>query len=189
MNIDSIYQVKANPNVPTLNPGDMVKVSFKIKEAARERLQTFPGLVIKVRRGSSGGSFTIRKVASGIGVEHTFPFASPLLDKVEVVRHGKVRRAKLYYIRRLSTREARLKERRERLEEEMAASASAALESTEIEKAAPEDTVTETQKVAETQTEKIIASEEGTLPENAAVETQETPENQTTETTEKTEES
>jgi large subunit ribosomal protein L19 len=122
MNVDFVYQIKPNPNIPILNPGDTVKVNFKIKEAARERMQTFPGLVIKVRHGSGGGSFTIRKVTSGIGVEHTFPFASPLLDKVEVVRHGKVRRAKLYYIRRLSAREARLKERRERLEEESIAS-------------------------------------------------------------------
>ena len=144
MNIDSLYQVKPNPNIPTLNPGDTVKVSFKIKEAARERLQTFPGLVIKVRHGSSGGSFTIRKVTSGIGVEHTFPFASPLLDKVEVVRHGKVRRAKLYYIRRLSAREARLKERRERLEEEGIAP----------EITAPEITAPETQEVPETQVAK-----------------------------------
>jgi large subunit ribosomal protein L19 len=118
MDIKSLYQVKPNPNVPQINPGDTVRVSFKVKEAARERLQVFPGLVIKVKSGSDGGTFTIRKVASGVGVEHTFPFASPLLDKVEVVRHGKVRRAKLYYMRRLSTREARLKERREKLEKE-----------------------------------------------------------------------
>lgn len=117
MNVGSLYQVKPNPNIPRLSPGDTVKVSFKVKEAARERLQTFPGLIIKVRRGSGGGSFTVRRVTSGVGVEHTFPFASPLLDKVEVVRHGKVRRAKLYYMRRLSAKEARLKERRERLEE------------------------------------------------------------------------
>ncbi len=122
MNIQSLYQVKPNPSVPQINPGDTVRVTFKVKEAARERLQTFPGLVIKVKRGSDGGAFTIRKVTSGVGVEHTFPFASPLLDKVEVVRHGKVRRAKLYYMRRLSAKEARLKERRAKLEKEGIAS-------------------------------------------------------------------
>lgn len=116
MNVASLYKVKTNPNLPKLSPGDTVKVVFKIKEASRERLQTFNGLVIKLRRGIGGGSFTIRRVVSGIGVEHTFPLASPLLDKVEVVRHGKVRRAKLYYMRRLSAKEARLKERREMLE-------------------------------------------------------------------------
>jgi large subunit ribosomal protein L19 len=70
-------------------------------------------LIIKVARHNSGGNFTVRRVTSGVGVEHTFPLASPLLQKIEVVRHGKVRRSKLYYIRRLSTKEARLKERRE----------------------------------------------------------------------------
>ena len=108
---------KVNENLPKLSPGDNVRVSFKIKEANRERVQTFPGLIIKVSRHQSGGNFTVRRVTSGIGVEHTFPLASPLLEKIEVVRHGKVRRSKLYYIRRLSTKEARLKERRERLAE------------------------------------------------------------------------
>ncbi len=117
MNVNSLYPAKTNPNMPKLSPGDTVKVTFKVKEATKERLQTLPGLVIKLRKAGNGGSFTIRRVTSGVGVEHTFPFASPLLDKVEVVRHGKVRRAKLYYIRRLSTKDARLKERREKLEE------------------------------------------------------------------------
>ncbi len=118
MDIKSVNKIKVNPNVPKLSPGDNVRVTFKVKEANRERLQTFPGLVIKMTRSISGGNFTIRKVTSGIGVEHTFPLASPLLEKVEVVRHGKVRRSKLYYIRRLSTKEARLKERRERVHTE-----------------------------------------------------------------------
>jgi large subunit ribosomal protein L19 len=117
MNIEQIYQVKPNENLPQISPGDSVKVSHRIKEANKERVQTLAGLVIKVRKGHGGGNFTIRRVASGIGVEHTFPFASPLVEKVEVVRHGKVRRAKLYYIRRLSTKESRLKERRERMME------------------------------------------------------------------------
>lgn len=121
MDIRSLSQFKTKPNVPQVSAGDMVRVSFKVKEANRERLQTFPGLVIRVRKGSGGGNFTIRRVAHAVGVEHTFPFVSPLLDKVEVVRHGKVRRVKLYYMRRLSAREARLKERRERMMEKIAA--------------------------------------------------------------------
>jgi large subunit ribosomal protein L19 len=120
MNLEEIYQVKPNENLPKITPGDSVKVSHRIKEANKERVQTLSGLVIKVRRGNGGGNFTIRRVASGVGVEHTFPLASPLVEKVEVVRHGKVRRAKLYYIRRLSTKEARLKERRERMAEQAA---------------------------------------------------------------------
>ena len=115
MNVNSISQIKVNPNIPQISPGDTVKVSFKVKEAGKERVQTLLGLVVRIRRGASGGNFTVRRVTYGVGVEHTFPFASPLLEKVEVVRHGKVRRAKLYYIRRLSAREARLKERREKM--------------------------------------------------------------------------
>ncbi len=117
MDINTIGKNKVKPGLPKLSPGDNVRVSFKVKEASRERLQTFPGLIIKVTKHNSGGNFTVRRVTSGIGVEHTFPLASPLLEKIEVVRHGKVRRSKLYYIRRLSTKEARLKERRERISE------------------------------------------------------------------------
>lgn len=112
MSIGSLVQV--NSSIPKVSPGDTVKVSFKVKEAGRERFQTFSGVVIKVRRGANGGSFTIRRVIQGVGVEHTLPLAAPLLNKVEVVRHGKVRRAKLYYMRHLSVKESRLKERREK---------------------------------------------------------------------------
>lgn len=119
--------VKANPNIPTISPGDTVKVSYRVKEANRERVQNLSGLVVRVRRGVGGGSFTIRRVSNAVGVEHTFPFTSPMLEKVEVVRHGKVRRAKLYYIRRLSAREARLKERREKVAEEAAVAHAEAL--------------------------------------------------------------
>ncbi len=121
MSVNSISQVKANPNMPKISPGDTVRVSFRVKEANRERVQTLLGLVVKVRSGSGGGNFTVRRVTYGVGVEHTFPLASPFLEKVEVVRHGKVRRAKLYYIRRLSAKEARLKERRETTAEKLAA--------------------------------------------------------------------
>jgi large subunit ribosomal protein L19 len=117
MDIKSLGKTKTNPNLPKLATGDNVRVSFKIKEASRERLQIFPGLVIKMAKNGAGGNFTVRRVTSGVGVEHTFPMASPLLEKIEVVRHGKVRRSKLYYIRRLSTKEARLKERREAIAE------------------------------------------------------------------------
>jgi large subunit ribosomal protein L19 len=121
MNMNSITKVKVNRKIPQISPGDTVKVSFKIKEANKERVQTLSGLVVRAKKVASGGNFTVRRVTSGIGVEHTFPFASPLLEKIEVVRHGKVRRAKLYYIRRLSSREARLKERREVVAEKVAA--------------------------------------------------------------------
>jgi large subunit ribosomal protein L19 len=110
MNINSLIEVKENPNIPELAPGDRVKVSTRVKEGDRERIQLFEGVVIKVRRGASA-SFTVRRVTYGIGVERTFPFRSPTVEKVEVIRHGKVRRAKLYYLRGLSSKSSRLKER------------------------------------------------------------------------------
>ncbi len=112
MNIAELVEVKPNPNIPELAPGDTVKVSTKIVEAGKERSQVFQGTVIKLRRGADGGSFTVRRTSYGIGVERTFPLASPLVEKVKVVRHGRVRRAKLYYLRRLSGKAARIKEKR-----------------------------------------------------------------------------
>ena len=114
MDITTLFTNKPNPDIPALAPGDTVKVSVKIMERGRERTQIFNGVVIKVRRGADGGNFTIRRVARGVGVEHTFPFSSPLLERVEVVRHGKVRRARLYYLRGLSSKASRTKERREK---------------------------------------------------------------------------
>ena len=112
MNIDSLIETKPNPNIPDIAIGDTVKVNTKVVEGEKERIQLFQGVVIRVRRGAGGGSFTVRRVAYGVGVERTFPLHSPLLEKVEVLRHGKVRRAKLYYLRGLSGKAARIKERR-----------------------------------------------------------------------------
>ncbi len=112
MNISSLVDVKPNPNIPELAPGDTVKVSAKIVEGERERIQMFQGVVIRVRKGRISANFTVRRVAYGVGVERTFPLHSPLVEKVEVVRHGKVRRAKLYYLRELSGKAARIKEKR-----------------------------------------------------------------------------
>jgi large subunit ribosomal protein L19 len=109
MDIVSLFGSKTNPNIPELSPGDTVRVSAKVGE--RGHPQLFQGVVIKVRRGTDGGNFTIRRVSHGIGVEHTFSFASPLLEKVEVVRHGRVRRARLNYLRGLSSRASRTKEK------------------------------------------------------------------------------
>ena len=112
MNIASLVEVKPNPNIPALAPGDTVKVSAKVVEGERERTQVFQGVVIRVRRGGAGANFTVRRVAYGVGVERTFPLYSPLVGKVEIVRHGKVRRAKLYYLRGLSAKASRIKEKR-----------------------------------------------------------------------------
>ena len=112
MNITSLVDIKPNPNIPELAPGDTVKVSAKIVEGERERIQMFQGVVIRVRKGRISANFTVRRVAYGVGVERTFPLHSPLVEKVEVVRHGKVRRAKLYYLREPSGKAARIKEKR-----------------------------------------------------------------------------
>ena len=101
-----------NPNIPQLRPGDTVNVHIRIKEGSTERIQEFKGTVISERGGGNDASFTVRRVASnGIGVERTFLFRSPRLEKVIVLRHAQVRRAKLYYLRDRTGKEARLKQK------------------------------------------------------------------------------
>lgn len=112
MDIASLIEVKQNPRIPALAPGDTVKVSTKVREGDKERTQLFQGVVIRVRHGGTGANFTVRRVTYGVGVERTFPVYSPLVEKVEVARHGKVRRARLYYLRGRSARASRIKERR-----------------------------------------------------------------------------
>ena len=118
MNVREFVKPKINPDFPQISPGDTVKVSLKTMEGDKERLQHFQGVVIKMRKGVDGGSFTVRRVSYGIGVERTFPFQSTSVQNIEVLRHGQVRRAKLYYMRRLSAKRARLKERREKTTEQ-----------------------------------------------------------------------
>jgi large subunit ribosomal protein L19 len=99
--------------VPYFGPGDTVRVHAKVVEGNRERIQVFEGVVIRRRAGGINENFTVRRIAShGVGVERTFLIHSPRIDKIEVVRHGRVRRAKLYYLRGLTGRAARIKERR-----------------------------------------------------------------------------
>ena len=112
MNVASTIELKPNPNIPTFSPGDTVKVSTRVVEGDKERIQAFQGVVIRVRQGGAGASFTVRRVTHGVGVERTFPIYSPRVEKVEVVRRGKVRRAKLYYLRGLSAKASRIKEKR-----------------------------------------------------------------------------
>ncbi len=112
MNMASLIEVTPNPNIPELAPGDTVKVSTKVVEGGRERIQPFQGVIIKLQRGGPKASFTVRRVAYGVGIERTFTLASPFVEKVEVIRHGVVRRAKLYYLRGRSGKAARIKERR-----------------------------------------------------------------------------
>jgi len=121
--------------IPRLAPGDTVKVTSRIIEGDKERTQLFQGVVLKVRAGDADGNFTVRRVAYGVGVERTFPLASPMIAKVEVVRHGRVRRARLFYLRNLSGKAARIKEKR--LSKEKLAMIEAA--GVSVEEAAPEE--------------------------------------------------
>lgn len=110
--ISAITSEYMKKDVPEFRPGDTVKVSVKIVEGDRERVQVFEGLVIKRRGGGVSETFTVRKNSYGVGVEKTFPIHTPTIAAIEVIRRGKVRRAKLNYIRTLSAKAARIKERR-----------------------------------------------------------------------------
>ena len=112
MDISSLVDIKKNTKIPDIAPGDTVRVSIKIVEGDKERIQVFQGVVIKIKRGGNGASYTVRHVAFGIGVERTFPLNSPMVEMVEIVRQGKVRRSRLYYLRGLSGKEARRKIKR-----------------------------------------------------------------------------
>lgn len=106
-------QLEPNPNVPELRPGDTVKVHARIVEGDRERVQVFRGTVIRLRGGGASANFTVRRIAShGIGVERTFLLHSPRLEKVEVLRRARVRRAQLYFMRQRRGKTARLREKR-----------------------------------------------------------------------------
>ncbi len=96
---------------PEFRAGDNVRVHVKVVEGSRERIQVFEGVVIKRQNGGISETFTVRKISYGVGVERTFPLHSPRIDKIEVTRRGKVRRAKLYYLRNLQGKAARIKER------------------------------------------------------------------------------
>ena len=99
-------------DLPDFAPGDTVKVHVKIREGEKERIQAFQGVVISKRKGTTNATFTVRKVSYGIGVERIFPLNSPIIDKIEVITKGRVRRAKIYYLRKLRGKAARIKEKR-----------------------------------------------------------------------------
>lgn len=107
--LDSVVQDYLKTDIPAFNVGDTVKVHVKIKEGNRERIQIFEGFVLKRQNGGIGETFTVRRIASGVGVEKTFPLHSPLVEKIEVVRRGKVRRARLHYMRERTGKSAKIK--------------------------------------------------------------------------------
>ena len=107
--IDAIEREQLK-ETPDFRPGDTVQVHVKVVEGSRERIQVFEGVVVKIKGGGIRETFTVRRVAYGVGVERTFPLHSPRIDKIVVKRQGKVRRAKLYYLRKLTGKAARIKE-------------------------------------------------------------------------------
>jgi len=114
MEAPDLIAIEKNPRVQDFQPGDAVRVSIKVKEGDRERTQVFEGVVMRKRGRGPGATFTVRRVSHEIGVERTFPLHSPIVEAVDVVRYGKVRRARLYYLRGRSGRSARIKEDRSR---------------------------------------------------------------------------
>lgn len=110
-NIDLIEKEQMNKEIPEFSPGDTVVVQVKIKEGDRERLQAFEGVVIGIRNRGLNSAFTVRKISHGVGVERTFQTYSPLIDSITLKRRGDVRQAKLYYLRDLSGRAARIAEK------------------------------------------------------------------------------
>ncbi|HMO79943.1 MAG TPA: 50S ribosomal protein L19 [Pyrinomonadaceae bacterium] len=110
-NLDSIEKAQLRDNIPAFQAGDTVKVHVRIKEGNKERLQVFEGVVIARKHGGVRETVTVRKVSFGVGVERIFPLHATVVDHIDVVRRGKVRRAKLYYLRNLRGKAARIKER------------------------------------------------------------------------------
>ena len=119
--IKAIEKRQLKPQLPEFRVGDTVKVFVKIKEGEKERVQAFEGVVIKRTRGVVRASFTVRKISYGVGVERVFPLSSPMVDRVEVLARGQVRRARLYYLRDLQGKAARIREKKSDQHHETAA--------------------------------------------------------------------
>ena len=109
--LDTVEQTQLRDNIPAFQAGDSVKVHVRIKEGNKERLQVFEGIVIAKKHGGARETITVRKVSFGVGVERIFPLHATVVDHIDVIRRGKVRRAKLYYLRELRGKAARIKER------------------------------------------------------------------------------
>ena len=111
--LDQVESVYVRQNVPEFKPGDTVRVHVRVVEGDKQRIQVFQGVVIRIQGSGIGRTFTVRKVSFGVGVERTFPLHSPIFEEIEIVTRGDVRRAKLYYLRNLRGKAAKIKERRE----------------------------------------------------------------------------
>lgn len=180
--LDALDALSIKKNLPKLRSGDTVKVHVKVVEGTRSRIQIFQGVVTRIQGSGIGESFTVRKISFGTGVERTFPFHSPIIDKIELLSMGEVSRAKLYYLRDLTGKAAKIKERRGDLsaaygaEEEVEILATESIEAANQEVEAPVETpaeaVAEPAPVEEAKVEEVVASEE-TPAEAAEEETKE----------------
>jgi len=110
--IEALENEQMRLDIPDFKPGDTIRVHARIKEGEKERIQVFQGFVLRKRKGKTGATFTVRKISYGIGVERVFPLHSPNIDKVEIVSRGRVRRGRIYYMRKLRGKAARIKEKR-----------------------------------------------------------------------------
>jgi len=110
--LETLEKEQMRTDIPNFGPGDTIKVHARIREGEKERIQIFQGVVVRKRKGYTGATFTVRKVSYGIGVERIFPLHSPFIDKIEILTRGRVRRARLYYLRKLRGKAARIKEKR-----------------------------------------------------------------------------
>ncbi len=110
--IEALEKEQMRTDIPDFRPGDTVNVHARIREGEKERIQVFKGVVIRKRNGKTGATFTVRKISYGVGVEKIFPLHSPMVDKIEILTRGRVRRARLYYLRKLRGKAARIKEKR-----------------------------------------------------------------------------
>jgi large subunit ribosomal protein L19 len=110
--ISAIEKEQLRLDIPDFRPGDTIKVYARIKEGDKERIQVFQGAVVRKRKGNMGATFTVRKISYGVGVERIFPLHSPAIEKIQVISKGKVRRSRLYYLRRLRGKAARIKDKR-----------------------------------------------------------------------------
>lgn len=118
--IDTVEKPRLREDLPVFRPGDTVRVHARVAEAGRERIQVFQGIVIRRQGGGLRETFTVRKVSFGVGVERTFPVHAPTIAKLEIVTHGRVRRAKLYYLRERRGKRARIRERRDQVPAQVA---------------------------------------------------------------------
>ncbi|MGD8370843.1 MAG: 50S ribosomal protein L19 [Syntrophobacterales bacterium] len=112
--LQALDREQMRTDIPQFKPGDTVKVHVRIKEGDKERIQVFQGVVIRKRKGTVNATFTVRKISYGVGVERIFPLHSPMIDRVELVSRGRVRRSRLYYLRKLRGKAARIRELRPR---------------------------------------------------------------------------